>query len=256
MRALFVATIVYALTLGARLGLTEGAPARFAAILPQLLVAIVSFRVALAFAKEDPPRRGWLLIGIASTTMIATRAVNWIWPEGFAHELVLMVSNLLFVAGVLVFFQIVRGNPLVRTMSGKSRPWVYGASLLALVSAFVGAAILGKRLLSVGWAGEIADWTRLAALVGLLCDATVCIVSLQLVGLLSPMAGSAATRPYLLLSIAGLLFLALDMLGFLLTDDFGYADFGMLLRLVVLVAWTVYVTAAVEQLFVLRETRR
>ena len=255
MRSALIAVIVYTVTLVARFGLPEGPPALFGSVLPQLLVALASLRVAMSFDAEDPPRRGWILIGVAALTMIATRVVNWLQPESYANEVILMVSNALFVAGVLVFYLIVRRNPLIRRISPRSRPWVIAASVLAVFAAAVGSVIMGKRLLSVGWTGEVADWTRLAALFGLLCDATVCLVSLQLVGLLFPMTGAAATRPYLLLAVAGLIFLLLDMLGFLLTDDFGYADFGIVLRLIVLIAWAVYTAAAVEQLYVLRDTR-
>jgi hypothetical protein len=255
MRATFIVLVVYTLNCVARFAMPEGNLSRLGSVLPQILVTLSALAVVSQFSSGDRPRRAWLLLAGAAAAMVSTRFVQWSWPEEYWHELVLMVSNLLFFAGVFAFHSIMRGNPLLLPLSKKRRRLVRLATLVSTAAAGVGAYVLLNQVLEHGWSGLNSDWTRLAALVGLLCDAAVFVLSLHLAALVMPMAGGSAARPYLLIALAGLVFLGLDLAGFLLTRDFGYGDFGPLLRIFVLLAWAIYTSAAIEQFLVLRETR-
>ena len=246
MKTVLTVLTLFGVFLGCRVLPPAVWPERIGATVPQMAVLLTAAAVAMKFERGDRPRRPWVLFAVSAAVLLASRAALWSGLRESSEGL-LAASNLVYaMAGVDVYL-VLRGNPLIPPMHGRTRLALRLALVLAVVASAVGGGALLARLLEHGWNGEPQDWTRAAAFVGLLCDAAVFVASLEVVALLLPMAGGRAARPYGLLAGAGLIFLVVDLLGFGVSNDFGYDGLGEVLRAFSLVAWALYAAAALEQ---------
>ncbi len=246
MRTVFTVLALFALCLAGRILPPVGWLERIGSIIPQLAVLFTATAVATTFESDDRPRRPWLLFATSAAIFLGSRATLWAGVRE-ASELLLAIANIVYgMAGVDVYL-VLRKNPLIPPMHRRTRAALWLALALGIVAAFTGGGTLLARVLEHGWTGAPEDWTRAAAFVGLLCDAAVFVASLEVAALVLPMAGGRAARPYLLLAAAGLIFLAVDLLGFGVSSDFGYEGLGESLRAFSLLAWSLYAAAALEQ---------
>jgi hypothetical protein len=236
--------------------LADTAAQRLGQIVPQVFVAAAALAVAGHLSMGDRPRRPWLVLALGALVLISARVVSWLLPEGFSHEIVLMAANLLFVVGVADILSMIRSSPLVLPLAPRMKVMVGIAAGIASLAALLAVLIFAVRMIDAGWSGAVDDWTRLAAIVGLFCDAAVFVICLYIAASVLPLAGGLAARPYLLISVSGAAFLMLDLIGIFVVDNFGYGGFGQWMRYAVLLAWALYAAAGVEQMLVLRFARR
>jgi hypothetical protein len=245
--------VLFGVLVGTRLSLTEGIGANIAMVLPQVLVALSALTVVLHLDRGDRPRRPWLLLGAGAAVLVGSRIAGFVLGTDDAmRELLLMVANVIFVAGMVDYVAMVRASGLVEDPSGASRLALRIIAGLAGVAAVVGLVVLIGRFVEAGWTGTSADWTRVAAVVSLQCDAVVFVAGARLAATVWPLAGGRAAQPYLLIGGAGVTFLALDMIAILVIEEGGYGGFGVVLQYVVLLAWSFFAAAGVALTAVLR----
>lgn len=224
---------------------------RLGFLLPQLVSVVCMGLVARRFEWGDAPLRPWLLLAAGAAVLVGSRLAGWAGYTGGLDEGLLIVSNLLNVAGVAMCLRVVQSSPLVMPMSQRLRTAVLAANALASTVAVVALWVVVQRLVHVGM-DEVISWTRVAAVVLLLCDAVVFVLAVTLSATAWPLSGGLAARPYLLIAGSGATFLVLDLVGMLIVDGWGYGGFGVVLGQVSLVAWALFAAAGLAQVHVLR----
>jgi hypothetical protein len=222
-------------------------------VLPQVLVVASSLVVILHLERGDRPRRPWLLLGGGAAVLVGARIAGFVLgSEDATREILLMVSNLIFVAGMIDYVAMVRASGLVEDPSGAARLALRILAGVAGIAALAGLVVLIGRFVDVGWTGTAADWTRIAAVVSLQCDAIVFVAGAHLAATVWPLAGGRAAHPYLLIGTAGVTFLVLDMIAIFVVEGGGYGGFGVVLQYVVLLAWSLFAAAGIALTTVLR----
>jgi hypothetical protein len=167
-----------------------------------LVAGVAALAAAASFAAGDPPRRPWLLRGVALALVFVAHSLQ---RAGLAGEprldyVLLIVANLLGVAAMVGFFRVVRS-------SGVAEPASRGERLL------VAAALAGVGGLVV-WLLTAIDgpWLRVATVgVSTLADATTFMVSLVLLRMVAPLRGGTVAQPYFMLVLDGLCYLLIDV---------------------------------------------
>jgi hypothetical protein len=252
-RTFATVVLLFGVLVGARLLLTEGIGANIAMVLPQVLVVLSSLIVILHLERGDRPRRPWLLLGTGAAVLAGSRIAGFVLgADDATRELLLMVSNLITVAGMVDYVAMVRSSGLVEGPSGAARLALRILAGVAGVAAVVGLVVLIGRFVEAGWTGTAADWTRIAAVVSLQCDAVMFVAGAHLAATVWPLARGRAAHPYLLIGSAGVTFLVLDMIAILVIEGGGYGGFGVVLQYIVLLAWSFLAAAGVALTAVLR----
>jgi len=256
-RSLLTVVALFGLLVAARLLLTDGIGARVAMMLPQILVVASAVAVVLHLERGDRPQRPWLLLGGGAAVLVGARIAGFVLGlENPTNEILLMVSNVIFVAGMVDYVAMVRGSGLVEDPSGGARLALRILAAVAGVAAVAGLVVLIQRFVAVGWTGTAGDWTRIAAVVSLQCDAIVFVACAHLTFIVWPLTGGRAAGPYLLIGGAGVTFLVLDMIAIFVVEGGGYGGFGIVLQYVVLLAWSLFAAAGIAQTAVLRLVQR
>jgi len=252
-RTVATVLVLFAVLVGTRLLLTDGLGARIAMVLPQVLVVLSCLTVVLHRERGDRPRRPWLLLGTGAAVLVGSRVAGFLLgTDDATRELLLMVSNLITLAGMVDYVAMVRASGLAEDPSGTARLALRILAGAAGVAAVVGLVVLIGRFVEAGWTGTAADWTRIAAVVSLQCDAVMFVAGAHLAATVWPLAGGRAVHPYLLIGGAGVTFLVLDMIAILVIEEGGYGGFGVVLQYVVLLAWSLLAAAGVALTAVLR----
>lgn len=229
---------------------------RLGYLLPQLAAVVTLSLVIRRFEWGERAMRPWVLLAVGAAILILSRVAGWAGYHGLVDEGLLVVSNLFNVAGVADCLLIVRSTGLLGPMSPRTRLFVYPANGAAIAAALVALLVVIQRAVDVGWTGEPGDWTRVAAVVLLLCDAVVFVLAVTLTASVWPLTGGLAVRPYLLIAASGATFLMLDLAGMLLVESWGYGEFGVVLTQISLAAWALFAGAGLAQVQVLRFVQR
>jgi len=186
----------------------------YSLVVDLLSVCILLF-TTLCFERGDPPRRAWGLLCVMQSVNViglalrdqpglAAYADYWMLPYGFV--------NLCLASGLIVFW--VNGRA-----SGLAPQWTVGWRVVA-GGAIGGAALVAVSLLwsvFARWGEADFAFTPLpfgeAVMAGTsaIADAIVFSCALLLARIFLPMAGGQIARPYLLLTVSGLLYLVLDV---------------------------------------------
>lgn len=250
-----VAVLVFwALFIGGRLVPGTDLLARLSFLAPQLVSLVCLLSVVRRFEWGDEAGRPWFILTLGPVFLLLSRMMSFWGPQGFWVEGPLILSNLMNVAGMAALLMVVRASPLIAPLEGRTRTAVWVANAVAGVATLVGLWVVVERLLDVGVADAV-DWTRLAAVILLLCDAAVFALAVTLSATVLPMSGGLAARPYLLLSASGCIFLVLDLVGMLVVEGWGYGGFGPWLSYTALLAWALFSVGALAQLHVLRRAQ-
>lgn len=157
---------------------------------------------AVSFAASDPPRRPWLLRGAALGLVFSAHAVQRLGIAGeprLGHAM-LIVANLLGVAAMIGFFDVVRRSGIAEPASRGER------TLIAVALAGVGGLAVWLLTALTG------PWLYVATIaVSTLADATTFMVSLVLLRMVAPLRGGAVALPYFMLVLDGLCYLLVDV---------------------------------------------
>ncbi|MCB9704722.1 MAG: hypothetical protein H6711_22805 [Myxococcales bacterium] len=179
----------------------------------EVLAVVVTAAAALSFSRGDPPRLPWLLRAGGIGLVLVAHLVDPLQPTSgdgprLAH-LVIIAANVLGAAAMIRFYRVIRASELVARPGRRGR--LFLAALALVAAAVVALCVAGLDPGSWPESPPRALGRALALLVSALADALVFVISARLVLSLLPMRDGVAVRPYLLLALDGLFFLAIDL---------------------------------------------
>ena len=177
-------------------------------------VVAVLIAVTASFESGDPPRLAWGLMAgaqVLNTLGIALRDQSWLaeWSAYWMHPYVAV--NGLLAASLIVF-------GLNGRRSGLSPPWTWSARIVVGLVAGFAVFVAARLSVDVVETWRAAPRPHAAEDLGLflmsgssaIADAVVVVVAALLARMFLPMARGQVARPYLLMSIGGFAYLALD----------------------------------------------
>lgn len=227
--------------------------------LVELASAVLVGAVVVQFSADDPPRRPWAALFVSMLIVPIARFSTWIgWTiaEVQVRNLLFIVGNLILAGSVIGFARVLGGSELLSDRTGVAR-----VRASVTVSAIAGAALIfiGYNIVELisrgppttrdGWASAVTN------AVSCFSDGMMFAGGLYLVWLLRPLIGGILALPYVMMALAGALFLVLDVLliglGAVAQTDVANTAVHLLGTL----AYASFGAAAVVQLRLLRSAR-
>ncbi|PCC74406.1 hypothetical protein SAMN02745121_04505 [Nannocystis exedens] len=168
----------------------------------EVLGTIGAVLAVTRFSPGDPPRRPWLLRAVALGLVVFAHVLQRLGLVTL-HRLdyvLLIVANILGALALLGFLRVLRQSGLTVPLRRGERvvAVLLGCATLAVVVWILAALVLHS----------LRD---LAVAVSTICDAVVFTTAALLLRHVLPMRGGLVARPYFLLAVDGLCFLALDL---------------------------------------------
>lgn len=226
--------------------------------LSEVLAGLGPLAAALSFDREDPPRRAWMILGVALSLVSLSRVIGYfgVGFGGVSGKLItVIISNILCVIGMFTLSRVLRG-------SGLTPEWTEHTGLrnaiIGIVILLTGASgYVFYELFAPGLPSDISGIINATAtVISTIGDLLICSIGLFLVWLVRPMMGGSVAQPFLLVAAGGGVFIVVDVLTVLqrvtTSDQFtSPLHIGM-----AIFAWTAFALGGFAQLRVLRSGER
>lgn len=182
----------------------------------EMLAFVSALLTCVQFDRDDPPRRPWMLLALALALVPIGRIAGYLSLTAMGVPLqhpALIASNLLYIAAVFNFGQVLRSSGLVpRLRDPENRSALRAGWAITLGVAAIIVGIIVTRVNEASFESARA-WSGFAvSSVSSLGDGSVFVLGLYLVWLVRPLLGGSVARPYVLVATGGGIFIVTNIL--------------------------------------------